>query len=389
MKRKLMLLLTCLFVGIGLVTAQITKVTGVVLSEEDGLPVVGASILVKGTTVGTVTDMDGKFTLSNIPSSAKTLLVSFIGMSTQEVEVKNTVRVVLKADAEQLDEVVVVAYGTAKKESLTGAVSVVDNKKIEKRITTSVTGALEGAAPGVQVNNTYGEPGTAPSIRIRGFGTLVSGASNPLFVVDGVPFDGNMAELNSNDIESMSILKDAASAALYGNRAANGVVIITTKSGRNAAKPSITLQMNQGVYNRGIAEYDRLDADRWMETTWIAKRNSMMSNTGMSAAEAADYATKNVVSESIGRNIYNAANDKLFDNNGKLIAERLAGYDDLDWQDAIERNGHRQEYNLSAATSGEKYNVYSSVGYLNEKGYVKATGYERFSGRINTSYTPN
>ena len=316
-------------------------------------------------------------------------MISYIGMQTQEVAIKPSVKVTMRSNAEALDEVVVVAYGTAKKESLTGSISVVDNKKIEKRITTSVTGALEGAAPGVQVNNTYGEPGSAPSIRIRGFGTLVSGASDPLYVVDGVPFDGNMAELNSNDIESMSILKDAASAALYGNRAANGVVIITTKSGRNTHKPSITLQMNQGMYNRGIPEYDRLDADRWMEATWMAKKNAMMSNAGMSASDAAAYATGHVVSESIGRNIYNAAGDKLFDNNGKLIATRLAGYDDLDWQNAIERTGHRQEYNLSAATSGEKYNVYSSIGYLNEKGYVKATGYERFSGRINTTYTPN
>ena len=316
-------------------------------------------------------------------------MISYIGMQTQEVAIKPSVKVTMRSNAEALDEVVVVAYGTAKKESLTGSISVVDNKKIEKRITTSVTGALEGAAPGVQANNTYGEPGSAPSIRIRGFGTLVSGASDPLYVVDGVPFDGNMAELNSNDIESMSILKDAASAALYGNRAANGVVIITTKSGRNTHKPSITLQMNQGMYNRGIPEYDRLDADRWMEATWMAKKNAMMSNAGMSASDAAAYATGHVVSESIGRNIYNAAGDKLFDNNGKLIATRLAGYDDLDWQNAIERTGHRQEYNLSAATSGEKYNVYSSIGYLNEKGYVKATGYERFSGRINTTYTPN
>lgn len=183
-------------------------------------------------------------------------------MQSQEVSIKPTINIVLKPDTETLDEVVVIAYGTAKKESLTGSISVVDNKKIEKRITTSVTGALEGAAPGVQVNNTYGEPGKAPSIRIRGFGTLVSGASEPLYVVDGVPFDGNMAELNSNDIASMSILKDAASAALYGNRAANGVVLITTKSGHATNKPSITLQMNQGIYNRGIPEYDRLDADR-------------------------------------------------------------------------------------------------------------------------------
>ena len=187
-------------------------------------------------------------------------------MQSQEVSIKPTINIVLKPDTETLDEVVVIAYGTAKKESLTGSISVVDNKKIEKRITTSVTGALEGAAPGVQVNNTYGEPGKAPSIRIRGFGTLVSGASEPLYVVD------------SNDIASMSILKDAASAALYGNRAANGVVLITTKSGHATNKPSITLQMNKGIYNRGIPEYDRLDADRWMEASWMAKKYAILQN---------------------------------------------------------------------------------------------------------------
>lgn len=226
------------------------------------------------------------------------MVVSYIGMQTQEVGIKTNMRILMKSDAELLDEVVVVAYGTAKRESLTGSISVVDKKKIEKRVTTSVTGALEGAAPGVQVNNTYGEPGKAPQIRIRGFGTLVSGASSPLYVVDGVPFDGNMAELNSNDIESMSILKDAASAALYGNRAANGVVIITTKSGRNTDKPSITLQINQGIYNRGIGEYERLEADAWMETSWMGKRNAMMSNNGMSASEAGAYATQNLIKES-------------------------------------------------------------------------------------------
>ena len=288
-------------------------------------------------------------------------------MQSQEVSIKPTINIVLKPDTETLDEVVVIAYGTAKKESLTGSISVVDNKKIEKRITTSVTGALEGAAPGVQVNNTYGEPGKAPSIRIRGFGTLVSGASEPLYVVDGVPFDGNMAELNSNDIASMSILKDAASAALYGNRAANGVVLITTKSGHATNKPSITLQMNQGIYNRGIPEYDRLDADRWMEASWMAKKYAMMSNKGMSATEAGQYETEHLITESIGRNIYNAADNQLFDANGKLTASRLSGYDDLDWADAIERNGHRQDYNLSASTSGEKYSIYFSIGYLSNR----------------------
>ena len=390
MKRKLMLLLACLFVGIGLVTAQTQTITGVVISEEDGQPVIGASVLVKGTQLGTITGVDGDFTLPNVPSSAKTLQISYIGMQTQEVLIKPNVKVFMKADAEMLDEVIVVAYGTAKKESLTGSISVVDSKKIEKRITTSVTGALEGSAPGVQVNNTYGEPGKAPSIRIRGFGTLVSGASDPLFIVDGVPFDGNIAELNSNDIESMSILKDAASAALYGNRAANGVVLITTKSGRGSDKPSITLQINQGIYNRGISEYERLGADQWMEASWKAMKNyAMTGSLGLGESDAAAYATKNIITGYARRNIYDAADDALFDANGNLIANKLSGYDDLDWAKDIERNGYRQEYNLSASSSGDKLSVYSSVGYLNEKGYVIASGYERFSGRVNSTYTPN
>ena len=377
-------------IGIGLVNAQISKVTGNVTSEEDGLPVVGASVLVKGTTVGTVTDIDGNFTLTNVPSSAGTLVISFIGMQTQEVKVQPTVKVVLKSDAEALDEVVVVAYGTAKKESLTGSVSVVDSKKIEKRLTTSVTGALEGSAPGVQVNNSYGEPGSAPSIRIRGFGTLVSGAAEPLYVVDGVPFDGNIAELNSNDIESMSILKDAASSALYGNRAANGVVLITTKSGRGSNKPSITLQVNQGIYNRGIPEYERLGADDWMEASWKAMRNyAMTGSMGLDEQAAAAYATKNIITGYARRNIYDAADDALFNEKGELIANILPGYDDLDWAKDIERNGYRQEYNLSASSSGEKLSVYSSFGYLKEEGYVIASNYERYSGRVNTTFTPN
>ena len=160
MKRKLMLLMTCLMIGIGLVNAQISKVTGNVTSEEDGLPVVGASVLVKGTTVGTVTDIDGNFTLTNVPSSAGTLVISFIGMQSQEVKIKPNVNVVLHADSHALEEVVVVAYGTASKQSLTGAVASLDAKEMELRPVTQATNALEGAAPGIQVNNSYGEPGS-------------------------------------------------------------------------------------------------------------------------------------------------------------------------------------------------------------------------------------
>ena len=313
-------------------------------------------------------------------------------MKSQELPVKSNVNVTLKTDSEQLEEVVVVAYGTAKKESLTGSVSVVDAKKIEQRITTSVTGALEGSAPGIQVNNSYGEPGSNPSIRIRGFGTISTnaGAADPLYVVDGVPFDGNISDLNSSDIESMSVLKDAASSALYGNRAANGVVLITTKKGKEYGKTSISLNVNQGIYNRGIAEYDRLGADQWMEAEWTGLKNYAMtlSSLQLNEADASLYASEHLIGDLVKKNIYDAADNALFDSNGRLTAKRLAGYDDLDWAKELERNGHRQEYTLSATTSGEKFNVYSSVGYLKENGYIISTSFERFSGRINSTYNP-
>ena len=389
MKRKLMLLMTCLFIGIGLVNAQTSKIAGTVISEEDGLPVVGASVVVKGTTNGTITDMDGKFVLTNVPSSAKTLMVSFIGMKTVETKLVDGATIYLKSDAELLDEVVVVAYGTARKESLTGSVSQVSNKTIEQRVATSATAALEGAAPGVQVNNSYGEPGAGPSILIRGIGTI-TGSTTPLYVVDGVPYDGNINDISSHDIEAISVLKDAASAALYGNRAANGVVIITTKTGRNAGRPSVSLKINQGFYNRGIPEYDRLDADRWMETEWIGYKNyAMNSEMGYSEADAAAFATSNLIADVIKSNIYDRADDQLFDANGKLIATMKPGYTDLDWFDGVQRNGHRQEYVASAQASTDKFNINASVSYLNEQGYIKATDFERFSGFANATFTPS
>ena len=245
MKRKLMLLLTCLFVGIGLVTAQITKVTGTVISEEDGLPVVGASILVKGTTVGTVTDMDGKFTLSNVPSSAKTLVVSFIGMATQEVAIKQTVNITLKSDAEVLEEVVVTGYGVQRKASFTGAAAIIGEDVIAKKSDANFVKALEGAVPGVQMSNSTSMPGVWSEIYVRGRGSLNSG-TQPLYVIDGMPVNSEtdgmstttnnnfdpMAAINPSDIESVTVLKDAAATAIYGSRAANGVIVITTKKGK-------------------------------------------------------------------------------------------------------------------------------------------------------------
>lgn len=390
MKEKLLFFLTFLLIGIGAVTAQTLTVTGTVTSEEDGEPIMGASVLVKGTKLGGVTNLNGQFTINNVPQLAKTLVVSYIGMLQTEASIKpGHIKVVMKSNSEQLDEVIVVAYGTAKKSSLTGAVSSVDSKAIEKTISSTVTGALEGAAPGIQVNNTYGEPGTNPQIRIRGIGTI-NGDAEPLYVVDGAPYDGRISDLNSADIESMTVLKDAASAALYGNRAANGVVIITTKKGAKASKPTVTFTTNHGAYVRGIKEYDRLDANQWMEAEWTGMKNyaKSLASLGYDDAKAAEYATTHLIGDLVKRNIYNAADDALFDSNGKLTASILPGYTDLDWADEVERTGYRQEYGLAFANGSDNYNVYASLGYLNEKGYVRNTGFERYSARLNANFTP-
>ena len=217
MKERLLMLLACFFFSMELVLAQTSTVTGIVVSEEDGEPVVGASVLVKGTTLGAVTDIDGKFSITNVPASAKLLQVSFVGMESREVAIKRgtAIRVVLSTNAEILDEVMIVAYGTAKKSSFTGSAATVSSKSIEKLQVSNVSKALEGAAPGVQVAMQSGQPGSSATVRTRGIGSINSNAS-PLYVVDGMPYDGSISAINPSDIESISVLKDAASTSLFG-----------------------------------------------------------------------------------------------------------------------------------------------------------------------------
>ena len=248
MKSKFMLLLTCLFIGIGLVTAQVTKVTGTVISEEDGLPVVGASILVKGTAVGTVTDMDGKFQLPNVPSSAKTLVISFIGMQSQELPIKQTMNVILKPDTETLEEVVVLGYGSGKKiGSIVGSVAKVNSEKLSAKPVANAMDALQGQVSGLQVYTSSGEPGSSSSSYIRGVGSLTAD-NEPLYVLDGTPVSSSvMVMMNPNDFESVTVLKDASATSIYGSRAANGVIYITTKRGKIGEKAVITASGNYGT----------------------------------------------------------------------------------------------------------------------------------------------
>lgn len=235
--------------------AQSDVVKGIVLDEQ-GEPIIGANIVEKGTTNGTVTDLDGKFTLK-VGEHAK-ILVSYIGMQSVELFAKPRMNISLKRDVQELDDVIVVAYGTAKKSTFTGSAASVNASDLAVRPITNVALALEGTAPGIQVKSGYGQPGAAPEIRIRGFGSI-NASSAPLYVIDGTIYDESaFADINPADIESISILKDAASTSLYGSSAGNGVVLVTTKRGKSE-KPTVSLSITQGISGRSIPLYDRLD----------------------------------------------------------------------------------------------------------------------------------
>ncbi|MFV0605384.1 MAG: SusC/RagA family TonB-linked outer membrane protein [Niabella sp.] len=391
--RKFLFLFVVFLLSITNVFAQTRTITGSV-TDFSSKPVPNASISVKGTTIGTITNASGEFSI-NVPNNRKTLIVTSIGHNTIEVNIldeTSVIPIVLSSDEVALDEVLVVAYGKASRRSLVGAVSQVNAEDIEKRAITTVTGVLEGSSSGVMVNNTYGQPGSSPDVRIRGF-TSVNGSNSPLYVLDGVIFSGNISDINPNDVESVSVLKDASAASLYGNRAANGVIIITTKKAKGV-KPILGANINQGFYTRGIKEYERLGANEWMESMWLGYRNNLLSTnptTYSTEALANAKASQSVITDNIVYNIYNKANDALFDANGKLVSDAkiLDGYlDDLDWYSPIIQLGHRQDYNINGGNATEKSNLYFSTGYLDEKGYMKRSRFQRFTGRLNGDITP-
>lgn len=379
----------CLFLCIIPANAQIKSTTGIVVDEESGEPLVGASITVKGTQQGCISDLNGRFTFHQTLSEQQILVVSYIGYQTTEVPVRHRMMEIrLRQNMHELDEVVVqVAYGTAQRKSITGAVSVVDSRQIEMRPVSSVTSVLNGLVPGVQVIDGIGQPGMEAEVRIRGYSS-VNGSNKPLFVVDGMPYTGWMTDLNPADIESVSILKDAASCALYGSRASNGVVLITTKK---AKKQGVSLQLDirHGFSARGQGDYKRMNTNQFMEAMWQGYRNQLISNG--STPEEATTAASNGLINRIGINVYNKADNALFDASGHLVsdAQILDGYkDDLDWYSPYTRNGHRQEYNLSGESGNEKNRVRFSLGYLDEDGYTRKSDFNRLSGLLSADFTP-
>lgn len=357
MKRKLQMLLAFLCLSIGMATAQITKVSGVVVSAEDDQPVIGASVLVKGTTNGCITDLDGKYQIDNIPAGSKSLVVSYVGMKTIEVAItsSNMPKISLKPDTQLMEEVVVVGYGTQKKVNMTGAVASVSMDALQDRPVTNATNALAGLAAGLSVSNAGGTvPGyEAQTIRIRGTGTLNN--ADPLVVIDGMA-GASISDVNPQDIENISILKDAASSAIYGSRAANGVILITTKKG---------VQGTSRITYSGNISFER-----------VAKKLNLVT-------DYADY--MEIQNQGLITNGKSARySQKYIDAWRNDAGQNPTIYPNTDWQDHIYRSPSVvQNHNISAigGTKDVKYNL--SFGYVNNPGMIKGTDYQRYQLRSN------
>ena len=401
MKRKLMLLLACLFVGIGLVTAQTQKVTGVVISEEDGQPVVGASVLVKGTTLGTITDVDGNFNLSNVPSSAKTLQISYIGMQTQEVVIKPNLRVVLKADAQKLDEVVVTAMGISREKKALGyAVQDVKSDALTRAANTDLAGALQGKVSGIDITPSSGMPGASSKITIRGSRSF-TGDNTPLYVIDGMPIastadvstsltDGaygtdyanRAVDIDPNDIESINILKGQAASALYGMRASNGVIVITTKSGKGAdkGKPTITFSTN--------LSFDKI-------STLPELQQEYAQGSGGTFDPSSPFAWGPKISELVNDPTYGGNTDNSYTSqygkqSGKYYVPQLAAAGMNPWATPQAYNNMKDFFetgvswsnNVNVAQRFDKGNYSFSLGNTTSNGIVPSTGMDRYNVKM-------
>ena len=377
--------------------AQNITVKGTVKNEA-GEAIVGANVLLQGSrTVYTMSDVNGAFTI-NVPANG-VLDVNCMGYQDAQIQVNNrtSIAIVLADDNQLLEETIVVAYGTATKSSFTGSAAQVETEVIEKKVATSVTSALAGTTPGVQVTSASGDPagGGAPTIRIRGIGSM-SASNSPLYIVDGVPYDGSISDINPQDVESMSVLKDAAASAIYGHRGANGVVIITTKKGKSG-DAQVKFDGRWGVNSRLIPQYDVIsDPGQYYETFYTMLYNQYL-YSGHSVAESYAYANKYLLDEKnggLGYLVYTVPEGQnLIGTNFKLNPNAKLGYSDGeyyyipdDWYKEAFHNGFRHEYNVSASGGGNKFNYYANVGFLQNKGIVNNSDYKRYTGRINADY---
>lgn len=398
MKVKFLLWMICLILCTGVVTAQTASISGVVVSEDDNQPVIGASVLVKGSNLGTVTNVDGKFTISNVPGKATTLTVSYVGMKTLEVAIKPNMKIVLQSDSRVMDEVMVVAYGTAKKSSYSGSAALVKADAIKDLPTTNFQNALSGKVAGLQITTASGQAGSTPSIRIRGNGSM-NATNEPLYVIDGVPVVsgsvGQMSDytnstnnvmntLNPEDIESISVLKDAAASSLYGSRAANGVILITTKKGKDG-KATVSLKATMGFTpSWATNNYETASTQEQVNMLYSVFYDYRKSN-GYSESVANTYALTQL-NNKFNKHGYSFSTSGNTGNENVLIASynnsgRAGNY--FDWDKAYFRTASYQTYDLSVSGGSQTSNYYTSLSYTKDQGRLKMNNFDRISGRVN------
>ena len=397
--RKMKLFFTVLAVLIGsAVYAQDITVTGSVKDSSTGEFVPFASIQVKGTMTGTSTDADGLFTMT-VPSDG-TLVFSSLGYHSVEVAVagQRTINVALDPDSEALEETIVVAFGTSTKEAFTGSAKVLDDEKLAQSQVSNVTNALAGQVAGVQLVSSNGAPGSSATIRVRGISSINAG-NDPLIIVDGAPFDGDMNNIAPSDIESMTVLKDAASNALYGARGANGVIMITTKRGKQG-QPMVSFDAKVGVNTNALQRYETIDDPRaFYEQHYKALYNYYTAEDGLALSPDEAYMRANdnlynVAAGGLGYQTYTIPEGQYsIGRNGKFNPNATEGYvmgDYLvrpdNWANEVYRKGIRQEYTATISGAQDKMSFFSSLSYLNNQGITEKSDHERLSARLKADY---
>jgi TonB-linked SusC/RagA family outer membrane protein len=362
--------------------AQTKLIRGVVLGAENKQPLEGATVVVNKSEHPVVTNSQGRFEVELTQDKAL-LTISFVGRESYETEVKagqSDITILLKASNATLEEVVAVAYTTVKRSGYPGAVTSISSDKINNRLTPNITNALQGLAPGIQTTSANGQPGNSSTIRIRGVGSI-NASSSPLFVVDGAPYEGDINALDPADIAAISILKDATAANLYGSRAANGVIIITTKQGKKG-DATINATLNQGWSSRAVKDYDKLGTDQYFELYWEALRNKARAN-GQTDAQAAATASSALVSN-LGINPYGTAYPEPVGHDGKLVAGAKPLWND-DWEKGMHQNAQYTQAQLSFAGGSDKSTYYVGGGYMNNEGAFLSSGFKRYNFRSNVT----
>ena len=397
MVRKMMVLLCLSFICMLTATAQTEKASGTVVSES-GEPIVGAAVMIEGTQIGTITDVDGHFSFTEIPVKASKIKVSYLGMQSKTVPLSRKMTITLTEDNKTLDDVLVVAYGMAKKSSYAGSASMVTSKQLTDLPSSSFENALTGKVAGLQITNASGQVGSVPTIQIRGIGSMNAG-STPLYVVDGVPMNaGNvgqmsgetystnniMSTLNPEDIESVSVLKDAAAASLYGSRAANGVILITTKQGKKG-KAHVEFKSSIGFTpSWATKNYEPASTQHQVDMLYTVFHDYQTSN-GADDATANAYALKQL-NRKFNRHGYSfstsgtgAYEDVIisdYDNSG-----RAGSY--YNWDDAYFRTAVYQSNDIAVSGGGDNTSYYSSLSYTKDDGRLRKNSFKRYSGRVN------